>query len=63
MNPRPRLKEEYKRSERIIITYTQKEIETINQLWELHDCRDRVEYIRQVSLGKIKVDLKKLNQN
>lgn len=63
MNPKPKLSEEYKRSERVQIQMTKQELELLDELVVAHGCRDRSDYIRKAAFGKIKVDRKKLKQD
>jgi predicted nucleic acid-binding protein len=59
---RPKMNEKFRRNKVVNILFTAEELQKLDQLYKLHDCRDRSDYIRKAALGKIKIDLEKLNK-
>ncbi len=62
MNPRPKIKDEFKRTVIAQVRLTEKEATTLDALVTEYKCRDRSDFFRKAAFGEIKVDPRKIKK-
>lgn len=59
---RPKIKKDYKRDDRVFVSYNKHEMERLDKIVKTHDCNGRADLIRRASIGDIVIDLKKIER-